>query len=949
MASMRSGTFIFVVLVVLVGWFFAGVLAGGMFAVRDAAHYYYPLMKYVAHEWATGHVPLWNPYQDLGVPLAGGGTAAVFYPGQLVFALPLPFDVAYRVYVLGHFAVALGAVWRLARHWGASIDAAAVAGVSYAFSGSVLFQSMNVVYLVGAAWLPLAMFVTDRALQGRAAWSIALGAVLALMILGGDPQAAYHAGLLATIQAVWVRTTPAQRRTDLQSALPNADRLPLRATVAPTLSARFAVLGFAAMVAVGLSAVQLLPMAEYLRRSERAAGIAGSVWELPRVIGGGRLGQWADAVLARGIPRGSHREHVYHYSVGPWRLAEFLWPNCGGRQFPVHRRWFEAIPGEGLVWTPSLYMGLLPLVLAISAMRLRRGDDARAQWLTWMVVLFVLGSLGWHGPGWIWNELRAAAGGDPAKPWPVGPPAGGVYWLLTIALPGYGSFRYPAKLLCVATLGLSLLAARGWDEAMAGDAARLRRWLVRLGFASLAGALGASAILPFWNGWLAGVRPSMVFGPFDPDGAAADLIGAFVQAAVISGVAAWLSGAPRRTSWARGAALALVAVDLAVANRWMVATAPAELWHRAPALAEAIDRHAECKSRAGPFRVFRRPAWSPATWHKASSPARLACAVSWHRATLQPKHHLGAGIVLAPVPDAMNLADYQTFLMAARLPGRETRPALLPRQMVLDALGAAYVILAGNEVPPEGERVRLEHAGAADPEDVSLWYNASALGRVWIVHEVQTLPPLESHDLGASFRRAQRVLDRGGRPRDFRQSAVVEAEAGTVPCDQNAEAAESLPAELCRVVRYDTDRVEIEAVLQRPGLVVLADQFYPGWHLEVASDGREPRPVPILRTNRVMRGAWLPAGHHRLVYCYRPATLACGAAVSLLAWIAMAGWAVAWPTSRTPSACGSTSRFTPWGDESPSVQGAGRLRPAATDPYGSALPIRSRFDRVHRA
>ena len=64
--------------------------------------------------------------------------------------------------------------------------------------------------------------------------------------------------------------------------------------------------------------------------------------------------------------------------------------------------------------------------------------------------------------------------------------------------------------------------------------------------------------------------------------------------------------------------------------------------------------------------------------------------------------------------------------------------------------------------------------------------------------------------------------------------------------------------------------MEIAARLARPGLVVLADQFYPGWQAEVEGDGGPPRPVPILQTNRVMRGLWLPAGSHRLTFRYRP-------------------------------------------------------------------------------
>jgi hypothetical protein len=92
--------------------------------------------------------------------------------------------------------------------------------------------------------------------------------------------------------------------------------------------------------------------------------------------------------------------------------------------------------------------------------------------------------------------------------------------------------------------------------------------------------------------------------------------------------------------------------------------------------------------------------------------------------------------------------------------------------------------------------------------------------------------------------------------------------------------------------------VEIEAKLTTPGLVVLADQFYPGWTLEVSSPGGPPQEAPILRTNRVMRGAWLPAGEHRLVYRYRPASFRWGAGISGAAWLVLAGIAAAMAARR---------------------------------------------------
>ena len=96
------------------------------------------------------------------------------------------------------------------------------------------------------------------------------------------------------------------------------------------------------------------------------------------------------------------------------------------------------------------------------------------------------------------------------------------------------------------------------------------------------------------------------------------------------------------------------------------------------------------------------------------------------------------------------------------------------------------------------------------------------------------------------------------------------------------------PTESVAVTRDEPQRVELTAVLRSPGLVVVADQFYPGWRLTV--DGR---PAEILRTNRAMRGVALPAGTHRLVFRYEPPSLRLGIALSLAglaAWLALVAW-----------------------------------------------------------
>ncbi|MBN2022256.1 MAG: hypothetical protein JW809_05635, partial [Pirellulales bacterium] len=195
------------IVVALVGglfaWMFAGLAADRALAVRDAAHFYYPLFEYIQDQWRAGRLPEWNPHENAGAPLAADPAASVFYPGKLVFFLPIDHARAMNLYVAGHLLLAAFGAYRLARHFHASVEAAGACAVSYAFSGSVLFQYTNVIYLVGAAWLPAALWAADHMLRRRGlAAALLLGVVLAMTTLGGDPQMAYHAGLLAALDAL---------------------------------------------------------------------------------------------------------------------------------------------------------------------------------------------------------------------------------------------------------------------------------------------------------------------------------------------------------------------------------------------------------------------------------------------------------------------------------------------------------------------------------------------------------------------------------------------------------------------------------------------------------------------------------------------------------------------------------------------------------------------------
>jgi len=327
----------------------------------------------------------------------------------------------------------------------------------------------------------------------------------------------------------------------------------------------------------------------------------------------------------------------------------------------------------------------------------------------------------------------------------------------------------------------------------------------------------------------------------------------------------------------------------------MVACAPADSWRGQSKLATVLRAEQARRGDDQPYRVFRHPVWMPPQWSEAASADRLTEAVRWDHHTLWPKHNLSAAVAMAEVQGTMKPYDYQVLLWVAKRNSSPPGGLLSPVWAELDPVGAKYLILPGDDRMTNMEPVELDRTVAEGLEDVSLWHNPRHLPRAWIVHRVEVLPPTESRDPLEVWRRTKQVFYPGGRPRDLRQSAVVEA---AVKLDQDRGDADD---ESCRVVRYDPLRVEIEAELNRPGLVVLCDQFYPGWQLEVDTEGEGRRRAPILRTNRVMRGVWLPAGRHRLEYRYRPARLFWGAWLSGLGWITLGTMAIGSVLRRRPT------------------------------------------------
>ncbi|MFP6617789.1 MAG: YfhO family protein [Pirellulaceae bacterium] len=858
-------------------WLFGPSLATNQtVAFRDAAHFHYPTFHWATQQWRQGQVPLWNHQENLGSPTMSDLSSSLFYPGKLVFQLPLPYPRLYSWYIALHVLLAAYGTYRLASYWQASSWASLLAATSYAFCGSLLSQHANVIYLVSASWIPFALQSTDQMLVRRD-WksALSLALFLGLMTLGGDPQSAYHGGLIAGLYALVL-----SRRGAAESCRHNVR----------WFEHRFVLLLMAGCITFLITAIQVLPSLQWTRQSLRNSYTAPhSLYEiLPTLQHRARTDASQDETtnhppilssILTSPPEGSHHHQVYHFSIGPWRFGELIWPNFSGKMYPVHRRWMDQLPAEGRVWSATLYLGWLPLILACAAWNLRSSDPT-IRWLSYLVLLSMLASLGWFGLGWLLHEIQFLWSGEQPSENHLGKPVGGVYWLLVQLMPGYVHFRYPAKWFIIASMGISLLAAKQFDiVCQQGISQRLRTMVLGVGiFSGLAMMLILLLQTPLGR-QLAETPFHAYWGPLDRPLAIRDMLLALGQTATLSLGTWYLLRKPLRSQhrWVIPAAVCFTVLELGIANGWLLMFSADRHW-QAPAL---LESRLSPPGQPGqpPKRIFRSPADQlvPGHWSTTSSLQRQEEIVAWDRSTLLPRYHLLSSAAMVRSPGSIQSRDDH---MAWTIAGRHPGPGGIPSLSFLRLLGVHSLILPRSDQGTEPRLLNVQWKTLPD-----------TFPRSWIAHEVIHFPPLKSPTPAQLRTRTEAVFFPGGEFRDFQQAAVIESVLD--PSFGKNPGIVSNDTERCQIVDYEPQRVRIQVHLKKPGMVVLSDRYDIHWTATVASKDDaaygNARPCPVYRTNRLMRGVYLPTGDHEIIYQYQPSLFRTGSIVSFLTCLALAG------------------------------------------------------------
>ena len=483
------------------------ILFGPMLLRAEALFWGTPLLQFVPwRQFALdclrqGHLPLWNPWLGMGAPLLANYQSALLYPPNIL--------LIFTGLAWGHgLLMVLHLIWAgygmivVARRLRLGPLAQAVAGLSFSLSGYLVARGGFLSINAAAAWLPWIVVAVDNMAKQTAdhGWSksavkavLWLSLALSLQWLAGHAQTAWYSLLLVCFWGGW-------------RAIEQQGWKGLWRTGVGLIGA--------GVLAFMMSAVQLLPTVEYLIQSHRATAL--------------------------------DPELVLTYSFWPWRLLGLVMPDLFGN--PATGDYW----GYGNYWEDAIYIGVLPLLLALGAIwRSLRGQGEHSRLSRLLVVLSTAAlvfALGKNSP---------------------------IFPFLFQYVPSFDLFQAPTRWNLILVFSLSLLAAIGaetWRE----PSGRSLYW-TRLGTAG-AGVIGLAA-------WLG----SMVIEGVEPS---------FVRAFVLAGLWLFITGVltlrgSARFSW-RWMTLSglVILMDLIVAGIGLNPAIPTEVFLSRSQLLDVVgDEH----------------------------------------------------------------------------------------------------------------------------------------------------------------------------------------------------------------------------------------------------------------------------------------------------------------------------------------------------------------------
>lgn len=509
--------------------------------------------SYARQNFERGEIPLWNPHQFSGIPFLAGGQQQVVYPLSLIY-YALPLASAYGWFTIVNLWLAGVFMVFFVRALGVSRFGATIAAITYQLCGMFISSAVFPMILGASVWLPLLLMMAEyivrrRPLLGRDAsplWA-SIGAVgLACSILSGHAEITIYTLLITAyfgafrLIGFWI----AARREPGAFGGVISRGLWLFALV---------------LLGLALSAVQLIPLVEFVQTNWRA--------------------ERANLDLVRS------------YAHPARDLIQFILPNFYGSTAAhsyydlFQQSWQPALQqGDGLRYIDwgiknyvegALYLGILPLALAAFAL-IAPADKTRPPY-----------------------RMLFAGLGAASLTFMFGLPT----YALIYVLPGINQLNTPFRWIYGVTIAIAVLAAFGADALHRNrQLARYLGWaLIGTGLTMFVGLVLSRLTFDLWSP----VAEPIIFG-MEKAAAAFGTMAMFFsfvfpQVAILAAVTLasgaivlWLRHDDARIRPVHLAAIFLLAADLMAAS-WGFNTAsdPALLDYVPPAVQFLRDQPGE--------------------------------------------------------------------------------------------------------------------------------------------------------------------------------------------------------------------------------------------------------------------------------------------------------------------------------------------------------------------
>lgn len=422
-----------------------------------------------------------------------------------------------------------------------------------------------------------------------------------------------------------------------------------------------------------------------------------------------------------------------------------------------------------------------------------------------------------------------------------------VWRLFYEVLPGISLFRAPSMAIFLTGFACATLAGMGVDSVagMVGDRERQKRILAWLGGATgllvLTGFLALSGILFELWGWL--IAPDLVGANAGAlETARPHIVRGFFTTALLGGaVTGVIWGAFRGIGGGLALVLVLtglVAVDQIRVNAPFIRTMdPARVTVPSPS-----ERFLSDRTRAeGPFRVF-----SMVQGGQDVNPASF-------QVELAAGHH----------PNDLGRYRELIGMEGSGIPEHLAR--FHPN--VLDVLNVRYILWPDAQYGPLEGVEPVAQTRLADGQAWTSVYPYPGLPRARVVGQVQIVPEGQALD---------RVLDTDGF--DPAREVILEEEPPINLSEQD------IVYDVTWVERTP-DRLVLEVETTGPGILVLSENWFPGWRASVNDVA-----APILRADHTLRAVPLAGeGRHRVEMWYASAQLSRSLLLSIVSLVLLTG------------------------------------------------------------